>query len=215
MRGARWAAWAATALLPACLSAPEFDEDRLLIEGQVYIGDAPASGASQTLVYMFHPQAGVLNSAVVDENGRYAIHVRAQAGVCQTRLFGFTFDRPFPIESDLTEAVAPGTLECSGVLDGPDVRIPASPPVLRDVSIRGVATVAGFAVPVQMRLRLQSLAFGPVFLDTTVSEDGGEYVLEAKVPEYYCDNLTIQTNPAADQVIGVPGCGDSLVDIAL
>lgn len=215
MRGVRWAALAAGLVFSACLSAPEFDEDRLLIEGQVFIGGEPATGAMQTLVYMFHPQAGVLNSAAVDENGRYAIHVRAQRGVCQTRLFGFTFDRPYPIESDLTEAVAAGALECSGILEGPDVRIPASPPVLRNVTVRGVATVGGFAVPVQMRLRLQSLAFGPVFLDTTVSEDGGAYVLEAEVPEYYCDNLTIQTNPAADVIIGVPGCGDTLVDIEL
>lgn len=157
----------------------------------------------------------VRDRTVTDGAGRFRFDFD-NPGACEIRIAAYIEASPYPLESDGAYVAPNPAADCRPtiVLER-EVLVPAPGGGVDTAVVRGSVTRSGDPASATISIVLASAVLGRTVLETTATDSTGAYEISVEVPTYYCNNLEIETVPAADALLGVGGCSASLVDIEL
>jgi hypothetical protein len=143
----------------ACGStAPEDRPPEIEIRGQVTVGDRPAA-TGEALVYLLDPRGEPAMSVLTRADGEYRIRLEEADPVCRSALIAVSPASRLPAESRL-RAVPDDGSDCRGIIDVPELQLPALPIELHDLRLTGGVTRGGAPAGAAIRLSWRSRPSG-------------------------------------------------------
>ena len=202
-------------LFTACSNSFEFEVPGVVVEGVVANADPAGTVAGIDVIAVSASGSNVLDRTVTDSEGRYRFELE-NPGACEARIVAYVDGSPYPLESDAAFVAPNPTVDCGAEITvSRAVVIPVPDAGVDTAVVRGTVSRGGQPASATVSVLLASVVLGRIPLTTVATDSVGTYEASVEVPNYYCNNLELETQPAAEALLGVGGCSASLVDIEL